>query len=197
MVKHQGEKAIVKYKTLKRTNPQNREETLYYPAPVFGEQIGEDELTAEISFASFVNQSDVRSVFSNLLEILPRHLMHGDSVNLEKFGIFRLSFEAKGSREEKRGFSSEHHPPQDSVPTVRQTEGKNLADEFCPPVANNKNCMAHSLEPRPFHYLPIITNWQKSVKGFFVALRSWIYPLDNFIYPYHKSIYSKDNHGLQ
>lgn len=38
---------------------------------------------------------------SNLLEILPRHLMHGDSVNLEKFGIFRLSFEAKDSREER------------------------------------------------------------------------------------------------
>ncbi|MDE6350494.1 MAG: HU family DNA-binding protein [Treponemataceae bacterium] len=87
----------MKYKTMKRANPQNREEMLYYPAPIFGEQIGEDELTAEISFASSVNQSDVRSVLSNLLEILPRHLMHGDSVNLEKFGIFRMSFEATGS----------------------------------------------------------------------------------------------------
>jgi len=95
-----GGKRTVKYKTLKRANPQDRAETLYYPAPVFGEQIGEDELTAEISFASSVNQSDVRSVLSNLLEILPRHLMHGDSVNLEKFGIFRMSFEAKGSAEE-------------------------------------------------------------------------------------------------
>ena len=27
--------------------------------------------------------------------------MHGDSVNLEKFGIFRLSFESTGSEEEK------------------------------------------------------------------------------------------------
>ena len=87
----------MKYKTMKRANPQNREEMLYYPAPIFGEQIGEDELTAEISFASSVNQSDVRSVLSNLLEILPRHLMHGDSVNLEKFGIFRMSFEATES----------------------------------------------------------------------------------------------------
>ena len=68
--------------------------------PVFGEQIGEDELTEEISYASSVNQSDVRSVLSNLLEILPRHLMHGDSVNLEKFGIFRLSFESTGSEKE-------------------------------------------------------------------------------------------------
>lgn len=55
----------MKYKTLQRANPQDRAETLYYPAPVFGEQIGEDELTAEISFASSVNQSDVRSVLSN------------------------------------------------------------------------------------------------------------------------------------
>lgn len=100
MVKHQGEVIKVKFKTLKRANPLNREEELYYPAPVFGEQIGEDELTEEISFASSVNQSDVRSVLSNLLEILPRHLMHGDSVNLEKFGIFRLSFESTGSEKE-------------------------------------------------------------------------------------------------
>ena len=90
----------MKFKTLKRANPLNREEELYYPAPVFGEQIGEDELTEEISYASSVNQSDVRSVLSNLLEILPRHLMHGDSVNLEKFGIFRLSFESVGSEKE-------------------------------------------------------------------------------------------------
>lgn len=91
----------MKFKTLKRANPLNREEELYYPAPVFGEQIDEDELTEEISFASSINQSDVRSVLSNLLEILPRHLMRGNSVNLEKFGIFRLSFEAKGSKEAK------------------------------------------------------------------------------------------------
>lgn len=90
----------MKFKTLKRANPINRNEELYYPAPVFGEQIGEDELTEEISYASSVNQSDVRSVLSNLMEILPRHLIHGDSVNLEKFGIFRLSFESTGSKEE-------------------------------------------------------------------------------------------------
>lgn len=90
----------MKFKTLKRANPINRNEEMYYPAPVFGEQIGEDELTEEISYASSVNQSDVRSVLSNLMEILPRHLMHGDSVNLEKFGIFRLSFESTGSKEE-------------------------------------------------------------------------------------------------
>ena len=91
----------MKFKTLKRANPLKREEALYYPAPVFGEQIGEDELTAEISYASSVNQSDVRAVLANLVEILPRHLMHGDSVNLEKFGIFRLSFESTGSENEK------------------------------------------------------------------------------------------------
>ena len=54
-----------------------------------------------------MNQSDVRSVVYNLLEILPRHLMHGNSVNLEKFGIFRMSFEAYGS-EKKDDVSAEN-----------------------------------------------------------------------------------------
>lgn len=91
----------MKYKIIKRVNPQDREKELFYPTPVFGEQIGEDELMDEISFASSVNQSDVRSVIYNLLEILPHHLMHGDSVNLEKFGIFRMSFESSGSEKEE------------------------------------------------------------------------------------------------
>lgn len=100
VVNHQGKVCEMKYKIIKRPNPQNRDEELFYPAPVFGEQVSEDELMDEISYASSVNQSDVRSVVYNLLEILPRHLMHGDSVNLEKFGIFRMSFESKGSAEE-------------------------------------------------------------------------------------------------
>ncbi|WP_443740368.1 HU family DNA-binding protein [Treponema sp.] len=101
MVKHQGEATTIKYKILKRANPIDRTQELYYPAPVFGERVTEDELAAEISFASSVNQSDVRSVLFNLLEILPGHLMHGDSVELEKFGIFRMSFESISSKEEK------------------------------------------------------------------------------------------------
>ena len=43
----------MKFKTLKRANPINRNEELYYPAPVFGEQIGEDELTEEIDLVKF------------------------------------------------------------------------------------------------------------------------------------------------
>ncbi|MBD5436025.1 MAG: hypothetical protein HDR36_05900 [Treponema sp.] len=78
----------MKYKIVKRANPQNREKELFYPAPVFGEQVGEDELMDEISFASSVNQSDVRSVIYNLLELLPRHLMHGDSVSLKTHSEF-------------------------------------------------------------------------------------------------------------
>lgn len=38
---------------------------------------------------------------SKPIGILLRHLMHGDGVNLKKFGIFRVSFEAKGLREER------------------------------------------------------------------------------------------------
>ncbi len=91
----------MKYRVIQRQNPVNRDEILYYPTPVFGVQVSEDELTEEISFASSVNQSDVRAVLTNLLELLPRHLMKGDSVNLEKFGIFRMSFESKGSAAEK------------------------------------------------------------------------------------------------
>ncbi|MCI6954228.1 MAG: HU family DNA-binding protein [Spirochaetia bacterium] len=90
----------MKYKIVKRANPQKRDEEMFYPSPILGEQVSEDQLTEEISFASSVNQSDVRAVLLNLLEILPRHLQRGNSVHLERFGIFRLSFQATGSQTE-------------------------------------------------------------------------------------------------
>ena len=91
----------MKVKIIKRVNPANREEELFHLAPVFGVQIGLDELAEEISFASSANQSDVKAVLSNLLEILPRHLMRGDSVNLESFGIFRMGLRSKGVKKEE------------------------------------------------------------------------------------------------
>lgn len=90
----------MEYKVIERENPMNREEKSFYPQPVWGKQVTEEELSEEISFACSVNVSDIQAVISCLVEILPRQLMQGNTVKLDKLGIFRLSFEAKGEATE-------------------------------------------------------------------------------------------------
>ena len=89
------------FKTVERANPLKREEKLFYPQPVWNKQIDENALATEISYASSINASDIRAVISSLTELIPRHLMDGNTVKLDGFGIFRLSFESKGELNEE------------------------------------------------------------------------------------------------
>lgn len=91
----------MEYKVIERGNPMNSEEKLFYPFPVWGRQITEDELSEDISFACSVNVSDIKAVLACLTEVLPRHLMKGDTVKLENLGIFRLAFDTKSEKNEE------------------------------------------------------------------------------------------------
>lgn len=85
----------MEYKVIERANPQKREEKLFYPQPVWDKQITEDNLATEISYASSINAADIRAVIGSLMELLPRHLMNGETVKIDRFGIFRLCFCAR------------------------------------------------------------------------------------------------------
>ncbi len=89
------------YKVTKRANPQKREEKLFYPQPVWGKQVTEDELATEISYSSSINAADIHAVIGSLMELLPRHLMNGETVKIDRLGIFRLGFDTKGEATEE------------------------------------------------------------------------------------------------
>lgn len=91
----------MEYKVIERANPQKREEKLFYPQPVWKKQLPEDDLATEISYASSINAADIRAVIGSLMELLPRHLMNGETVKIERFGIFRLGFDTKGEATEE------------------------------------------------------------------------------------------------
>ncbi len=92
----------MKFSIVERPNPLNRKISLFYPQPVWTKMVTEENLIEEISFACSVNSSDIRAVLSCLVEFLPRHLMEGEAVKLDRFGIFRLSFESTGEDTEKK-----------------------------------------------------------------------------------------------
>ena len=90
------------YTVRKRLNPLNRtEEPKFYACPSWNGEVNIREISEEISHSSSINSADVKAVLESFLFHLPQHLMNGDTVRLDGFGLLGLSFHAKGQTVEK------------------------------------------------------------------------------------------------
>jgi predicted histone-like DNA-binding protein len=86
----------MKYKMIWRVNPQDRTKAKWYASPVNDGKITKTDLAKEIVTISALSRGDVSSVIENLLEILPKYLLMGKSVNLGELGTLRVSFGSEG-----------------------------------------------------------------------------------------------------
>jgi predicted histone-like DNA-binding protein len=82
---------------VKRDNPQDRSRSKWYLTQEKSGKVGIKDIAREITGRSALSLGDVQSVLSNLMEILPVFLKLGQSVNLEGFGIFRISVTSEGA----------------------------------------------------------------------------------------------------
>lgn len=97
----------MKYSISKRPNPMNKDETpKYYATPVWDGQCSIETLADEISLATSLSPADVCACLYSFLQAVPNHLMAGQAVNLEGFGIFQLSFNVSGGHENAEDVSS-------------------------------------------------------------------------------------------
>lgn len=87
---------MMKFKITKRKNPQDRSQEKYYPAPVYSDEIGIDELAEEISYATSMTPTDVKAVLEGLLNAMPKHLRRGAKIKLDRFGTFKVIFGGNG-----------------------------------------------------------------------------------------------------
>ncbi|GMO53737.1 MAG: hypothetical protein Pg6C_20170 [Treponemataceae bacterium] len=77
-------------------NPQNRALFKWYLTQETGGSVSLQEIAKEIVGRSALSLGDVRSVLSNLVDILPLFLKFGQSVRLEGFGSFHISVTSDG-----------------------------------------------------------------------------------------------------
>lgn len=97
----------MKYSISKRPNPMNKDEApKFYATPVWEGQCSIEVLADEISLATSLSPADVRACLYAFLQAVPQHLMAGQAVNLEGFGIFRLSFSVSGGHENAEDVSA-------------------------------------------------------------------------------------------
>jgi predicted histone-like DNA-binding protein len=86
----------MKYRIVKRKNPLNNEESKFYAAPQYMEELTVLDLAKDISDACTLNVTDVEAVLTSLVRKLPLYLKNGFKIQLGNFGRVKLSFSSKG-----------------------------------------------------------------------------------------------------
>jgi predicted histone-like DNA-binding protein len=86
----------MRYKMLKRTNPQDRSLSKWYATPVNDGRISKTVLSREIVNISSLSRGDVSNVIECLIDVFPKYLLMGKSIGLGEFGTLRLSFSSEG-----------------------------------------------------------------------------------------------------
>ena len=85
----------LQFNVIERANPQTREKKWYATPRLTGNRDLKN-LSKDLSEVSSLSAGDVQNVIVNLIDQLPKWLMEGNSVKLDGFGIFRLSFSSAG-----------------------------------------------------------------------------------------------------
>lgn len=91
----------MKFRLVKRKNPQNRTQSKYYASPVNAGRKSLRDISKDIAGRSSLTRGDVESVLLNFVDRLPAYLKDGHSVQLGEFGTMRLTLGSKGADSEK------------------------------------------------------------------------------------------------
>lgn len=92
----------MKYKVIPKHNPNDKHAPKkFYATPVWEGKVDIDALSDIIAGRSSLTAGDVANVLRNFLDEVPRLMLMGKAVDLEKFGIFRISFGSEGAETEK------------------------------------------------------------------------------------------------
>jgi predicted histone-like DNA-binding protein len=91
----------MKYKLIQRANPSDRKKIKWYATPVNDGKVTKADLAREIVNVSALSRGDVSSVIENLIDIVPKYLLMGKSVNLGELGTLRIGFSSEGVDNEK------------------------------------------------------------------------------------------------
>ena len=85
----------LQYNPVQRLNPQTKATKWYAASRLTGKR-GLKDLSKDLAEVSSLSAGDVQNVIVNLCDQLPKWLMQGNSVKLDGFGTFRLSFSSDG-----------------------------------------------------------------------------------------------------
>jgi predicted histone-like DNA-binding protein len=96
----------MKYKAMKRVNPQDRSVSKWYPAPVNEGAVSQKAVAADIVQLSSLSRGDISNVIESLIDTVPKYLLMGKSVKLGDLGSLRITFSGEGAATEEEVVAS-------------------------------------------------------------------------------------------
>jgi len=85
----------LQFNVIERVNPLTKEKKWYATPRLTGKR-DLKSLSKDLAEVSSLSAGDVHNVIVNLIDQFPKWLIEGNSVKLDGFGIFRLSFSSEG-----------------------------------------------------------------------------------------------------
>ncbi len=87
-----------KYKAIEKVNPRDPEgPRKFYPSLQTDGRVTIRTLAMEAADRSSMSEADSYASIANLWNLIPRHLAEGKIVDLDDFGVFKLSITTEGS----------------------------------------------------------------------------------------------------
>ena len=88
----------MKYKKVMRKNPMEPgDPAKFYMQPVSDGRVDKRMITDDLVLVSSLSRGDISSVIENLIDIMPKYLLMGKSVQLGELGTLRVSFSSEGA----------------------------------------------------------------------------------------------------
>ena len=88
----------MKYKKIVRINPRDPGAPgKFYVQPITDGTVTKKTLADDLVLISSLSRGDISSVIENLIDILPKYLLMGKSVQLGELGTLRVSFSSEGA----------------------------------------------------------------------------------------------------
>ena len=87
----------MKYKLVERGNPLDKTAPKKtYAQPVYDGRVDLKVIANDLVLISALSRGDISSVLENTVDIIPKYLLMGKSVQLGELGTLRLSFSSEG-----------------------------------------------------------------------------------------------------
>ena len=88
----------MKYKKVLKKNPMvPAAPAKFYMQPVSDGKVDKRMITDDLVLVSSLSRGDISSVIENLIDIMPKYLLMGKSVQLGELGTLRVSFLSEGA----------------------------------------------------------------------------------------------------
>jgi len=92
---------MIKFRVIQRKNPLRPAEKKFYPKALRTTVVDAEGIAKEISYSTTFTEGDTLGLIRTISEVIAQHILRGNSVKLDKLGIFSVGLRGRGAESAK------------------------------------------------------------------------------------------------